>query len=152
MDIAPGSVAPEFSLKDQAGETFTLGEHRGEPVVLYFYPKDDTPGCTTQACSIRDSWPQLTEAGAVVAGISPDDVESHAGFAAKHDLPHRLLADTDRSVIASYGAVKTKPDGSQGVLRSSVVIDRDGVVAAVFADIAPEDQAGKALEVLKSMS
>lgn len=152
MDIAPGSVAPEFSLKDQAGETFTLGEHRGEPVVLYFYPKDDTPGCTTQACSIRDSWPELTEAGAVVAGISPDDVESHAGFAAKHDLPHRLLADTDRSVIASYGAVKTKPDGSQGVLRSSVVIDRDGVVAAVFADIAPEDQAGKALEVLKSMS
>ncbi len=152
MDIAPGSVAPEFSLKDQAGETFTLGEHRGEPVVLYFYPKDDTPGCTTQACSIRDSWPELIEAGAVVAGISPDDVESHAGFAAKHDLPHRLLADTDRSVIAAYGAVKTKPDGSQGVLRSSVVIDRDGVVAAVFADIAPEDQAGKALEVLKSMS
>jgi len=152
MNIAPGTAAPEFSLTDQAGEVFTLSALRGAPVVLYFYPKDDTPGCTTQACSIRDSWADLTATGAVVAGISPDDVESHAGFAAKNDLPHRLLADTDRAVIAAYGAVKTKPDGSQGVLRSSVVIDAAGVVVAVFADIAPEDQAGKALEALRALA
>lgn len=151
MNITPGTAAPEFSLKDQAGEEFSLSAQRGAPVVLYFYPKDDTPGCTTQACSIRDSWSDLTAAGAVVAGISPDDVDSHAAFAVKHDLPHRLLADTERSVIAAYGAVKTKPDGSQGVLRSSVVIDADGAVVAVFADIAPEDQAGKALDALRGL-
>ena len=100
--------APDFTLPDQEGQQVTLSELKGKPVVVYFYPKDDTPGCTTQACAIRDQWSEFEEAGAVVLGISPDDVDSHKKFAGKYDLPHRLLADPDHEAIGPYGAWGTK--------------------------------------------
>src|SRR5688500_5072439 len=99
-----GDIAPDFTLLDQDGSEWTLSADRGRPVVLYFYPKDDTPGCTTQGCVIRDSWEQFAERGAVVAGISPDSAASHAKFAGKHGFPHTLLADPEREVIQTYGA------------------------------------------------
>ncbi|MGH8929243.1 MAG: thioredoxin-dependent thiol peroxidase [Egibacteraceae bacterium] len=152
MSVQVGDMAPEFTLRDQDGNEWSLSKHRGQPVVLYFYPKDNTPGCTNQACDIRDHWSEFEAAGAVVAGISPDGVDSHAGFAAAYELPHTLLADPDREVISAYGAWGTKSMYGreyQGVIRSSVVIDSDGRVLAVFAKIQPKQQSAKALAALR---
>jgi thioredoxin-dependent peroxiredoxin len=124
-----GQPAPSFTLPDQDGEEVSLDSLRGAPVVIYFYPKDDTPGCTTQACAIRDQWAEFEEAGAVVLGVSPDDVDSHAKFAGKYDLPHRLLADPDRDMIQAYGAWGLKKmygKEYEGVIRSTVLVDPDG--------------------------
>jgi thioredoxin-dependent peroxiredoxin len=151
MTINSGDKAPDFTLPDQDGKAWSLNDQLGRPVVLYFYPKDNTSGCTTQACAIRDVWGDLEALDVVVAGISPDSSESHASFADKFSLPHTLLADTERAVIELYGATKTKPDGSTGVRRSSVVIGPDGVVAASFPDIAPHEQAEKSLEALRAL-
>lgn len=151
MKVQVGDPAPAFTLRDQDGNDWSLEKQRGRPVVLYFYPKDDTPGCTNQACDIRDHWAEFEAAGAVVAGVSPDDVDSHAGFMAKHGLPHTLLADPDREVISAYGAWGTKSMyGKQyeGVTRSSVVIGEDGHVLAVFDKIQPKQQSAKALKAL----
>jgi thioredoxin-dependent peroxiredoxin len=155
MGITIGAPAPAFTLRDQNGDEWSLEGHRGQPVVLYFYPRDDTPGCTNQACDIRDNWAEFTEAGAVVAGISPDDVDSHERFAAKHDLPHTLLADPDKEVIEAYGAWgerKMYGKSYQGVIRSSVVIAADGTVAAVFDKIRPKDQAKKSLAAIRDLT
>jgi len=154
MKLAEGAPAPAFSLPDQHGTPWSLEDHRGSPVVLYFYPKDATPGCTTQACDVRDHWDQFAELGVEVAGVSPDDVGSHAAFAARHELPHTLLADPERTVIERYGAWGEKKSFGktyQGVIRSSVVIDADGKVAAVFDRIKPEQQSARALEVVRSL-
>lgn len=154
MGITVGSEAPTFTLQDQDGEQWSLEAHRGRPVVLYFYPKDDTPGCTNQACDIRDHWGEFSALGAAVAGISPDDVASHERFAKKHDLPHTLLADTDKKVIEDYGAWgerKLYGKTYMGVIRSSVVIDADGKVAAVFEKIQPKQQAKKSLEAIQAL-
>jgi peroxiredoxin Q/BCP len=155
MKVKAGDRAPQFTLQDQEGKEWSLEQQRGRPVVLYFYPKDDTPGCTTQACTVRDHWGGFEEAGAVVAGISPDDVASHARFASKYGLPHTLLADPDRQVITAYGAWGTKSmygKAYEGVIRSSMVIDSDGQVLAVFDKIQPKEQAAKALKVLTDRS
>jgi thioredoxin-dependent peroxiredoxin len=155
MNVQAGDRAPEFTLQDQDGNAWSLKDQRGQPVVLYFYPKDDTPGCTNQACDVRDHWAGFEEVGAVVVGISPDDVNSHAQFAAKYGLPHTLLADPDRQVITIYGAWGTRSMyGKQyeGVIRSSVVVDPNGDVLAVFDKIQPKQQSAKALEVLTDRS
>jgi thioredoxin-dependent peroxiredoxin len=155
MKVAPGDPAPTFTLTTADGSPWSLEEHRGTPVVLYFYPKDDTPGCTTQACDIRDHWSEFTELGVAVVGISPDDEASHARFAAKHELPHTLLADPDRTVIEQYGAWGQKSmygKTYEGVLRSSVVIDADGTVAAVFDKIQPKQQSAKALQAVRALA
>ncbi|MFO8075295.1 MAG: peroxiredoxin [Egibacteraceae bacterium] len=155
MQVTVGEPAPEFTLEDQHGQPWSLANQRGRPVVLYFYPKDDTPGCTSQACDVRDHWAGFTEAGAAVAGISPDDVASHGRFAAKHELPHTLLADPEREVIETYGAWGEKirsGKASMGVIRSSVVIDADGHVAAVFDQIEPAEQSAKALEAVRALA
>ncbi len=99
----PGSTAPDFTLTSDAGEQISLSSFRGVPVVLYFYPRDDTPGCTVQACGIRDAWGQFERAGAVVLGVSTDSAESHAAFRKKYDLPFTLLADTEHAVADAYG-------------------------------------------------
>lgn len=154
MDLQVGATAPQFTLLDQNGEKWSLKDHRGAPVVLYFYPKDDTPGCTTQGCDIRDNWTRFAEAGAVVAGISPDSAESHAKFAGKFGFPHTLLADTDKAVLQAYGAWGERSMYGKkfmGVLRSSVVIGADGTVVAVFDKIKPSEQSAKALEVLAAL-
>ncbi len=123
--------------------------------MLYFYPKDDTTGCTTQACDVRDHWEEFTQAGAAVAGISPDDEHSHAAFAARYGLPHTLLSDPRRTVIGKYGAWGEKSlygRRYEGVIRSSVVIDPRGRVAAVLDRIQPKQQSRKALAVVRQLA
>ncbi len=152
--LEPGQPAPTFTLPDQDGQQTQLEAFRGQPVVVYFYPKDDTPGCTTQACAIRDQWSEFEAAGAAVFGISPDDVDSHARFAGKHDLPHRLLADPDREVIEAYGAWGTKKMYGrefEAVIRSTVLIGPDGEVAAVWPKVKPKEHADQVLEAIATL-
>lgn len=154
MNVSEGDRAPQFTLLDQHGEKWSLKDHRGKPVVLYFYPKDDTPGCTKQACDVRDSWSAFAELDVEVAGISPDDHHSHGAFAARHELPHTLLADPERKVLDKYGVWGEKSMYGRtfmGVHRSSVVIDAAGKVAAAFPRIQPAKQSAKTLEVVRRL-
>ena len=154
MNVEVGAAAPQFTLLDQNGEKWSLKDHRGTPVVVYFYPRDDTPGCTTQACEIRDHWSEFADLGVPVVGISPDDNHSHAAFAARYELPHTLLADVERKVIDKYGAWGEKSmygKKFEGVIRSSVVIDARGKVAAVFPTIQPKSQVTKSLAVVQEL-
>lgn len=139
--IEKGSKAPDFTLESDQGGEVTLSELRGKKVVLYFYPKDDTPGCTIEACEFRDSMPGIDEAGAVVLGVSPDDVESHRRFKGKYGLPFKLLADPDHSVAESYGAWGEKKVGGaaiEGIRRSTFVIDEEGKIERVFKQVKPK--------------
>jgi thioredoxin-dependent peroxiredoxin len=150
-----GQPAPGFTLPDQTGTEVSLDELRGDPVVVYFYPRDDTPGCTTQACAIRDQWAEFEAAGAVVLGISPDDVASHARFVDKHDLPHRLLADPDRQVIEAYGAWGERSMYGKrymGVIRSTVLVAPDGTVAAVWPKVQPKKHADAVLRAIGELA
>jgi thioredoxin-dependent peroxiredoxin len=152
--LEPGQTAPDFTLPDQHGQKVSLSDFRGQPVVVYFYPKDDTPGCTTQACDIRDQWEEFREAGAAVIGISPDDVDSHERFAAKHDLPHVLLADPDREVMEPWGAWGTKNmygKETVGVIRSTVLVDAEGVVAKVWKRVQAKKHAEQVLKALAEL-
>ena len=154
MNVTVGAAAPQFTLLDADGEKWSLRDHKGTPVVVYFYPRDETPGCTKQACDVRDNWAEFEALDAEVVGISPDDHHSHAAFRARHGLPHTLLADPDRKVIAKYGAWGEKSmygKKFEGVIRSCVVIDARGKVAAVFDRIQPESQSKKALAVLREL-
>ncbi len=149
--IEEGTPAPDFALQSDAGETIRLSELRGKPVVLYFYPKDDTPGCTTQACGIRDAYGEFERAGAVVLGVSPDDEASHVKFRSKHDLPFTLLADTDHKVAELYGVWGEKKYMGrtyEGVFRSTFVIAADGTVKSVMHDVKPATHADDVLAVL----
>ncbi|MCC7077071.1 MAG: peroxiredoxin [Acidimicrobiia bacterium] len=129
MPVAPGDPAPDFTLPDQRGDDVTLADMRGKWVVLYFYPKDGTPGCTREACSFRDSHEHFAEAGAVVIGVSRDSIASHAEFAARHDLPFTLVSDATGALRGLYGVPRTL-----GLLdgRVTYVIDPDGIVRHVF--------------------
>jgi peroxiredoxin Q/BCP len=150
-----GVKAPAFTLDDQDGVSVSLEALRGTPVVLYFYPKDDTPGCTTQACGIRDQWADFEEAGAHVFGVSPDDVDSHKKFADKFDLPHRLLADPDRVVIDAYGVWGLKQMYGKeyyAALRITYLIDANGVIAAVWTDVKPAEHADDVLAAIKALA
>jgi thioredoxin-dependent peroxiredoxin len=147
--LEPGQQAPTFTLPNQDGEQVSLEQLRGEPVLLYFYPKDETPGCTTQACDIRDRWSEFEEAGITVLGISPDTVESHASFRTNHDLPHTLLADPDREVLEAYDAWGEKTlygKTTVGVIRSSVLIDGDGQVVKVWKRVQAKKHAEQVLK------
>lgn len=131
MPIEEGKAAPLFTLKDQAGNKVALKDFRGSPVIVYFYPKDDTPGCTKEACGFRDLWKQYEDAGVVVLGISPDDEEKHQKFIAKYDLPFTLLCDPEKKVMEKYGAWGEKMMYGKktiGVIRSTVWIDEKGKV------------------------
>ena len=132
--VRVGDPAPEFTLESDTGETVRLSDLRGAPVVLYFYPKDETSGCTKQACDIRDNWSEFERLGATVLGVSPDSAESHAGFRAHHHLPFPLLVDSDHGVAEAYGAWGEKRNYGRtymGIIRSGFVIDPDGNLAAV---------------------
>ena len=151
--VEEGKPAPEFELTSDAGDTVRLSDLRGKPVVLYFYPKDDTPGCTTQARGIRDAWGEFERAGAVVLGVSPDDERSHARFKEKFDLPFALLADTDHSTAEDYGVWKEKTYAGKtymGVERSTFVIDADGNVAKELRNVKPDTHADDVLAALSS--
>jgi peroxiredoxin Q/BCP len=149
--INEGDQAPDFTLQSDAGTDVTLSSLRGRPVVLYFYPKDDTPGCTKQACGIRDAYGEFERAGAVVLGVSPDDEGSHVKFKNKYDLPFTLLADTDHTVATEYGVWGEKSFAGKkymGVSRSTFVIDADGNVKKVMHDVKPATHADEVLEAL----
>ena len=150
--VEEGRAAPDFELKSDSGETVKLSDLRGKPVVLYFYPKDDTPGCTTQACGIRDAWGEFERAGAVVLGVSPDDESSHATFKEKFQLPFALLADTEHKTADDYGVWKEKTYAGNtymGVERSTFVIDADGNLAKVMRKVKPDTHADDVLAVLR---
>ncbi len=151
--IEEGKPAPDFELRSDAGETIRLSELRGKPVVLYFYPKDDTPGCTTQACGIRDAYDEFEKEGAVVLGVSPDDEASHSKFRDKYGLPFTLLADTDHHVAEQYGVWGEKKYMGRtylGVKRWTFVIDEDGNVKKVFPDVKPAEHADNVPAALRS--
>jgi peroxiredoxin Q/BCP len=151
MMIEEQNAAPDFSLLDQDGVERTLSEYRGKPVVLYFYPKDDTPGCTTEACEFRDDYDEYRKAGVTVSGVSPDSPKSHAKFKAKYNLPFTLLADEEHAVCEAYGVwVLKKMYGREyyGVARTTFVIDADGVIRKVFEKVTPKGHSAEILAVL----
>jgi len=134
----PGTPAPDFTLLDQNGEETTLSKLKGSPVVLYFYPKDDTSGCTKQACGFRDDFAEFEKAGARILGVSPDPVASHAKFAGKYELPFTLLADPDKTVCQAYGVWKEKSMYGRkymGVERTTFLIDAQGIIQRVFPKV-----------------
>jgi peroxiredoxin Q/BCP len=154
MDVVDeGKPAPDFALQSDSGETIKLSDLRGKQVVLYFYPKDDTPGCTTQACGIRDAYGEFEQAGAVVLGLSPDDEASHVKFKEKYGLPFTLLADTDHAVSEQYGVWGEKKFMGRtymGVSRSTFVIAEDGTVKRVMHNVKPDSHADDVLEALRA--
>jgi thioredoxin-dependent peroxiredoxin len=153
--VEQGKQAPDFELASDAGEKVKLSALRGKPVVIYFYPKDDTPGCTKQACAIRDAWGDFQRAGAVVLGISPDNEASHAKFKAKYDLPFALLADPGHEVSEAYGVWGERSFAGRkymGVERSTFVIGADGTVVKVMRKVDPKTHADEVLAVLASSS
>ena len=151
--IEEGKPAPDFELQSDSGESVKLSDLRGKQVVLYFYPKDDTPGCTTQACGIRDAYGEFKRAGAVVLGVSPDDERSHVKFRKKFDLPFTLLADADHHVAEEYGVwaeKKYKGRTYMGIDRSTFVIDEDGNIKKVMHKVKPDTHADDVLATLRS--
>lgn len=153
--IEAGTKAPAFTLKATDGSTVKLSDLKGKPVVLYFYPKDDTPGCTKEACAFRDRKDELTELGAVVFGISPDTVESHVKFSDKFELNFPLLADKDHKVAEKYGAWREKNrygKVAMGLQRSTYVIDAEGKVAKVWKAVKVDGHNAKVLEIVQGLS
>ena len=152
--LATGSKAPDFSLPADDGSTVSLESLAGHAVVLYFYPKDDTTGCTVEACEFRDKWDAVKKAGAVVLGVSPDPINSHVKFKRKYDLPFSLLADTDHAVAEAYGAWGEKSMYGrkyQGILRTTFVIDASGRIAKVFEKVKPKGHAAEVLEEVSAL-
>ena len=153
--IEPGTEAPDFTLTTHDGDPLTLSSLRGRLVVLYFYPRDDTPGCTKEACGFRDIEKQLTQAGAIVLGVSPDSPESHARFREKYSLPFTLLADPDHAVAERYGAWREKNmygKKSLGIARSTFLIDPTGRVAKVFKAVKTAVHAERVLTAIEGLS
>jgi peroxiredoxin Q/BCP len=149
---AVGSDAPDFAVQADDGATVRLSALRGQRVVLYFYPKDDTPGCTTQACGFRDNYVEITEKDAVVFGISPDGVNSHVKFRTKFNLPFRLLADEDHQVAELYGVWGEKSMYGKkylGIIRSHFVVDAEGKIADVQFSVSPDESVASALAALR---
>lgn len=147
---ADGTAAPEFKLQDQKGQWHTLADHKGKWIVLYFYPKDDTPGCTTEACNFRDQVFKLREAGADVLGVSLDDVKSHAEFAEKYKLPFPLLADTNKDASKAYG-VLTSTLGFSHAKRETFIISPKGLVAKHYEGVDPKVNAQQVLADLETL-
>jgi thioredoxin-dependent peroxiredoxin len=149
--VVEGEPGPDFTLVSDAGEEVTLSNLRGHPVVLYFYPRDDTAGCTKQACGIRDAWGEFERSGAVVLGVSPDSPKKHAKFREKYGLPFTLLADEDHSVSETYGVWVEKSFAGKkymGVERSTFVIGADGTLTRVMRRVKPDTHADDVLAAL----
>ena len=149
--LTEGTLAPDFTLPSDGGSEVTLSDYRGKKVVLYFYPKDNTSGCTTEACNFRDDYSQIIAAGAVVLGVSPDTVKSHDKFKLKFELPFALLSDPDHRVAEMYGAWGEKKMYGKtymGILRSTFVIDQEGRIIKVFPKVKVKDHSQEVLAVL----
>ena len=152
IKIVEGKKAPDFTLDDVRGERVSLADFKGKDVIVYFYPKDDTPGCTKEACGFRDHWKELQKAGVVVLGISADGAASHQKFSAKYKLPFPLLSDPDRKVMTAWGAYGDKMmygKKTKGVIRSTVWIGPDGTVRKHWARVA--DAAKHPAQVLEQV-
>jgi peroxiredoxin Q/BCP len=150
--LKEGSQAPDFKLLDESGIEHTLSSYRGGPVLLYFYPKDDTPGCTTEACNFRDDYSEYEKAGVTILGISKDTPEKHARFKQKYHLPFTLLADTDHRVCEMYGVWgRKKAMGREydGIFRTTFLIDNNGTILKVFEKVKPD---GHSAEVLRELA
>ena len=143
--------APDFNLSDTSGNNHQLADYKGKWLVLYFYPKDDTPGCTVEACSFRDAYADLLAHKAEVIGISKDDALSHDKFTKKYDLPFTLLSDPGGAVIESYGAWGKKMFGREGILRKTFVIDPDGAIVKVYGRVTPVGHAQAIVQLLKEL-
>ena len=149
--LLEGTAAPDFTLAADGGGEVSLSNYRGKKVVLYFYPKDDTPGCTTEACSFRDDYSDIVSAGAIVLGVSPDTVKSHDKFKLKLQLPFALLSDPDHAVAELYGAWGEKKMYGRtymGVIRSTFIIDEGGIVSKVFPKVKPKGHSQQVLAAL----
>lgn len=151
MPLAEGTEAPDFTLQDQTGAERTLSSERGHYVVLYFYPRDATPGCTTEACGFRDAWGRYEERGITLFGVSVDDVESHAAFAEEHELPFSLLADVEHDVSGAYGVLDQSGDAVYS-RRVTYVIDDAGVIRHTFEDVDPGVHADEVLERIDALT
>jgi len=151
MVLSEGVKAPDFELQDSEGKVHKLSDHAGETIVVYFYPKDDTPGCTKEACSFRDSYADFKKAGVTIIGISPDKVESHKKFKEKYALPFTLLADPDHAICEAYGVWGLKKSfGKQyeGVFRTTYVIGPEGKIKRVFENVKPSDHSQEVLDAI----
>ena len=151
MTISAGEPAPEFTLADEEGRMHSLSDYSGKPVVLYFYPKDDTPGCTKEACGFRDDYSAYEEAGVVILGVSPDTSKSHAKFKTKYELPFTLLADPDHDVLKLYGVWGLKKSFGreyEGVFRTTFLIGGDGNILKVFKKVKPAVHSAEILSAL----
>lgn len=153
--VETGKKAPDFTLGDYTGKQHKLSDYKGKPVVLYFYPKDDTPGCTKEACSFRDSYSDFKRAGVEVIGISVDDEKSHEKFINKYNLPFTLLSDPDKKVVEKYGVwVEKSMYGKKylGTARTTFLLDETGKVIRVFEKVKPENHAQEILQILSETS
>lgn len=154
MPIQAGIPAPVFSLQDESGNLRNLTDFLGKPLILYFYPKDDTPGCTQEACNFRDDYSAYDKAEVVILGVSPDSPKSHAKFKAKFGLPFSLLADEEHKVADQYGVWGPKNymgKSYEGVYRTTFLIDSHGQIVKVFENVKPADHSAEILQVLKSL-
>lgn len=152
--LETGTKAPDFSLPDQDGVMHSLSQYRGKKVILYFYPRDNTPGCTKQACGFRDLYPQFTEKGAVVLGVSKDSVASHKKFQEKYQLSFPILSDTELQVIQAYDVWKEKKlygKVSMGVVRTTYLIDENGIISKAFGKVKPAQNPEQMLEELNDI-
>ena len=155
MPIASGISAPQFELLDDTNKRRSLSDYKGKPVILYFYPADDTPGCTKEACGFRDDYSAYQKAKVTILGVSPDSVKSHVKFKEKYQLPFLLLADEDHKVCNAYGVWGPKKFMGreyEGVLRTTFLINGQGQIARVFENVRPEEHSGEILEALKNLS
>ena len=151
--LKAGDPAPDFTLVSDGGQEVSLSDYRGQKVVLYFYPKDDTPGCTAEACAFRDDHSDIVAAGAAVLGVSPDTIKSHDKFKAKYNLPFALLSDPDHQVADMYGAWGEKKmfgKSYEGILRSTFIVDEEGKIVKVFPKVTPKDHSREVLAALQS--
>jgi peroxiredoxin Q/BCP len=154
MPISAGGQAPDFTLPDDEGRLHTLSDYRGKPVVLYFYPKDNTSGCTKEACGFRDDYSAYQDAGVTILGVSPDSSKSQANFRAKYELPFTLLADPDREVLKMYGAWGLKKlygREYEGVLRTTFLIGKEGNILKVFEKVKPANHSAEILAALEDL-
>lgn len=154
MAITSGIPAPDFSLQDDSGKTVRLSDFRGKTVLLYFYPKDDTPGCTKEACNFRDDYSAYEEAGVTILGISPDDTKSHEKFKSKYKLPFTLLADSDHKVAGEYGVWGPKKFMGreyEGVLRTTFLVGPDSQILKVFENVKPAEHSAEVLAELENL-
>ncbi|MBU3113498.1 thioredoxin-dependent thiol peroxidase [Clostridium lacusfryxellense] len=150
--IKEGDLAPNFTLKNEQDQAITLGDFKGKKVVLYFYPKDNTPGCTKEACSFRDVYDDILDAGAVVIGVSKDSSSLHKKFKEKHNLPFYLLSDPDHNVIESYGSWQEKKmfgKTSMGIVRSTFIIDENGIIIKTYEKVKPDQHGEEVLKILR---